>query len=143
MMVINKKLKIIVIIGWGRLTYRISQNKRICIWHYCLTHISNTRIVRASKLVNSIDLNIGKEYDPIEILVDLDNLYASNVVDHKDSIFDNISIMPDVIAYQTTDIHIFDKLYISCIANKSTRTIRRDTNMTSTTNILAKAYVHL
>lgn len=92
MTVINKKLKTIAITRWGQFTHVVSQNKRICIWYYYLAYISNAHIVRASKLVNSIDFNIRKEYDFLEILVDLDNLYNSNALDHKDSIFDNTSM---------------------------------------------------
>lgn len=47
--------KAMAIYGQGRPTHLMSQNKRVRLWHRQLAHISNARVVRASKLIDSID----------------------------------------------------------------------------------------
>lgn len=74
MTVVNERSKAMAIIGWGQLTYLVSQNKSIQLWHQQLGHISNAHRVKAFKLVDSIDLDIkNKEYDPKEVLLNFDN----------------------------------------------------------------------
>lgn len=65
--------KAMVITDQGQPTHLISKNKRFCLWHLQLAHVSNARVIRASKLVKSIDLGLAKEYIPTEVFVDLEN----------------------------------------------------------------------
>lgn len=53
--------------GWP--TYLVSKNRKIRIWHCRLEHASNARVIRASTLVNSIDLQQAK-YDLSEVFID-------------------------------------------------------------------------
>lgn len=46
----------IMAVGRGRPTHIVSKNKRIRIWHRRLGHGSNARVIRASKLVDAIDI---------------------------------------------------------------------------------------
>lgn len=69
--------KVMAIRGRGRPTHLVSPNKRIRLWHRCLAYVSNARVVRASKLVDGIDLGPKKEYDPAEVLIDSDDSEAS------------------------------------------------------------------
>lgn len=41
-----------------RLTYLVSKNSQIRLWHRRLEYISNTSIVKASKLTDRIDITI-------------------------------------------------------------------------------------
>lgn len=78
--------KAMAIHGRGRPTHLVSQNKRIHLWHRRLAHISNVRVVRASKLLDGIQLehDDDKEYDPAEVLIDLDNSDVSDTSDHEE-----------------------------------------------------------
>lgn len=78
MTVINKNPKAMAITGRGQLTYLVSQNKYICLWHRHLAHVSNTRVVKAFNLVNGTNLDIKKEYNLVEIFVNSDNSNVSN-----------------------------------------------------------------
>lgn len=66
--------KTMAIIGQGRPTHLVSKNKRIRLWHQRLAHVSNSRVVKASKLVEGINLGPAKEYDLTEVFVDLEDL---------------------------------------------------------------------
>lgn len=67
------------ITGQGRPTHLISQNKRICFWHFRLAYVSNARVVTASRLINSIDLDTkNKEYNLVKILIESDKSNVSN-----------------------------------------------------------------
>lgn len=77
------------ITGQGRPTYLVSKNRRIRIWHRQLAHVSNARVVRASKLVDGIELGPTKEYDPTKVLVDSEELDDS---EDDDSRTDPVSV---------------------------------------------------
>ena len=71
--------KAMAVKGRGRPTHLVSQNKRIRIWQQRLAHVSNARVVKASKLVDGIDLGpADREYDPAEVLIDSDNSETSD-----------------------------------------------------------------
>lgn len=65
--------KIMAIIGRGQPTHLVSQKKHIWLWHCQLVHVNNAYVVRISKLVDGIDLNMDKKYDLAEVLVDSNN----------------------------------------------------------------------
>ena len=52
--------KAIVITGRGQSTLLIIKKKCICLWHLQLAHVSNVQIVKAFKLIKSIDLGPQK-----------------------------------------------------------------------------------
>lgn len=67
--------------GWS--TYLIGQNKYIRLWYQRLVNISNVRIVRVVKLVNNINLKqYNREYNFMEVFIDLDNSDTSDCSDH-------------------------------------------------------------
>lgn len=69
------RIKTMAITGQGHLIHLISQNKRIFIWYRQLAHLSNTQVVRVSKLVDSTDLSLtNKKYDPAWVLIDFKDL---------------------------------------------------------------------
>lgn len=118
MIVINKKSKAITITKWGQFTYLVSQNKQIHIWYHYWAYISNAYTIKSFKLANSIDLDIKNKYDPIEILVNSNNLDIFNILDHKYFAPNNISIMINIIAYQMINMNVFNKVFILYIRNK-------------------------
>lgn len=72
----------IAIIGRGRLTDLVSQNKCICLWHQQLVYVNNSYILRASKLVDGISLDQNdKEYNFTEVFISSDD---SNALDCSD-----------------------------------------------------------
>lgn len=62
--------KAMAITGRSWPTHFVGQNKYIHLWHRQLAHASNVRVVRASKLVEGIDLGPEKEYNLAEVFVD-------------------------------------------------------------------------
>lgn len=58
-----------VITGQGWLTYLVSQNKHIRLWHQKLAHASNVKVVNASKFIDSINLGLEKKYNSVEVFV--------------------------------------------------------------------------
>lgn len=130
MAVINKRPKTMAIIEQDRLTHLVSQNKRIQLWQPQLRHISNIRIVKVSKLVDGIDLDMkNKEYNPTKVLFNSDDSNNSdkfNPNNDKAPSFTDTSVSRPktaVIQQTTSDPNILNKLYISCIGNKSSQTI--------------------
>lgn len=67
MSAINKAMAITI---QDQPTHLVSKNKHICLWHQWLAHVSNIQVVRASKLVKSIDLGPAKKYNLIKVFVD-------------------------------------------------------------------------
>lgn len=105
-------------------------------------------------LVDGIDLNIEKEYNPAKVFINSDNSDAFNTSDLKNLTFiktniicelasNNTGITPNTIVHQTTDINILNKLYLSYFRSKSSRTIKRDKSKTITTNKLKEVYADL
>lgn len=65
-------------IGKRKFTHLVSKNKKIRIWHRCLSYTSNAYIVKTSKLVNNINLDRNK-YNAIEVFIN------SNIEDKNNS----------------------------------------------------------
>lgn len=132
--------KAMAMTGLGRPTHLVSQNRRIRLWHRRLAHINNARVVRASKLVDGIDLGPqDAEYDPADVLIDSDDSDASDLSDTS---------TPEVTAtanqtIATDDSDVLDKLCTPCVGSKSTRVIRRNKSMTTTTSKLEEVHADL
>lgn len=70
--------------GQRQPTHFIGQNKCIHLWHQRLAYVSNAWVVRASKLVDSIDLGLEKKYNPAEMFVDLEKSDADDADNFRD-----------------------------------------------------------
>lgn len=57
----------------GRSTHLVSKNKKIKIWYRQLGYVSNTKVIKASTLVNGINLQQIK-YNPSKVLFNLKEL---------------------------------------------------------------------
>lgn len=132
----------------SRPTYFVSKNRKIRIWHCQLEHTSNARVIRASTLVLGIDLQQAK-YNLSEVFIDSkesehdtdkDNnsdkqenqdtsLALALQISALDPILETLAIDPD-----------FEKLCTTCVANKSTQTVKRDKSMTSANKKLEKVH---
>lgn len=150
MTVVNKRRKAIAIIGRGRPTHLVSQNKYIRLWHRQLGYISNVHIVRVSKLVDGIDLDMkNKEYDPAEVLLDsddLDDFNEFNPNNNKAPPLTNTSVPSPktaVIQQTTSDLNIFDKLCMPYVGSKLSQIVQRDKSMTAITSKLEKMHADL
>lgn len=55
--------KVIILKKKDKLTHLVNQNKKIRIWHQNFSHISNTKVVCISKLVNKIILDFQSKYN--------------------------------------------------------------------------------
>ena len=141
--------KAMAIQGRGRPTHLVSQNKRIRLWHRRLAHISNGRVVRASKLVDGIQLghDDDKEYNPAEVLIDSDDSDASDASDSEEPLKmpSGMEAKPTTVVCQTKieDPDILDKLCTPCVGSKSTRVVRRNKSMTATSNKLEEVHADL
>lgn len=128
--------------GRGRPSHFESQKKRIRLWHRRLAHANNTRVVRVSKLINGVDLNLanGKEYDPSEIFIDS---YDSETSANENKSPNNSILQPGpapVLPIDTMtsalnpicqtkeyeDIDTIVKLCTPCVGSESTRSVRRN-----------------
>lgn len=63
-----------MVVGRGRHIYIVSKNKQIKIWHCQLGYTSNTRVIKASGLVNGINISNNIKYNPKEVFIDTDLL---------------------------------------------------------------------
>lgn len=76
----------------------------------------------------------------MEILVDSDNLDIFNILDHKHLAPNNISIIPNIIAYQMINMNIFNKVFILYIRNKLFKIIKKHKNIISIMSKLKEMY---
>lgn len=139
------------IIDCGRPTYLVSQNKRIRIWHQRLTHASNARVVRASKLTDGINFDISNsKYDPAEVFIDSDNSNASNFDFNSKTLTSNnpttLDPIPIIVACQENNAENpdnLDKLYTPYMGSISTRVVRQNKSITITTSKLEEVHINL
>ena len=138
------------ITGRGRPTHLVSKNKRIRLWHQQLAHISNTRIVRASKLVEGIDLGPAKEYDPREVFVDSEDSDDSEDDSRAEPFLAQQHTLEEVdpgsahqIKSSIDDNDALDKLCTPCVGSKSTRVVRRNKSITPITSKLEEVHANL
>lgn len=119
--------------------------------------MSNMKVIRTSKLVNSVDISL-KEYDPTKVSIEKYDLSkvvidsntsetSSNKYKPPTEITSRLggAAIPDTnFAHQTRkDNDRVSKLCISYVSNKMTQVIRREKSMSPTTDKLEKVYVDL
>ena len=139
------------ITGRGRPTHLVSLNKHIRLWHWRLAYASNARVVRASKLVDGIDLGPEKKYNLAKVLIDSKESDANKIGDQPQSMTnltqthaDPSSAIRQVKAETNKDNgNILDKLCTACVGSNSTRVVRRDKNITPITNKLEEVHADL
>lgn len=142
--------------GKGRPTHLVSRNKRIRLWHRRLANVSNARVVRASKLVDGIDIGL-KEYDPAEVFIDSDDSEVSSDDESPpnsasqsallepvpSSIETMIPNVDSVLQTKENDDDGIAKLCTPCVCSKSTQVVRHNKSMTPTTNKLEEVHADL
>lgn len=116
-------LRAMVMIKQKQSIYLVSQNNCIYFWHWHLVYITNVHIVKASKLVDSINFNIkNKKYKLAKVIIDLNvlNFYInSDSHTHNPHNMQPIPKMAYIIK-TNRNINLFNKLYTACITNKFT-----------------------
>ena len=134
----------------GRPTHLVNKNKRIRLWHRRLAHVSNAQVVRASKLVESIDLGPAKEYDPTEVFVDSEDSDDSGDNSRAESFLAQQHTLEEVdpgsahqIKSSIDDNDALDKLCTPCVGSKSTRVVRRNKSITPITSKLEEVHANL
>lgn len=116
----------------GQPIHLMSQNKCICFWHQQLAYVSNARIIKASKLVDNINLKQNdKEYNSVEVLIDFDESDTSDCLDQVSDCSNQEESSAQLSAeiaitraalYQTKveDFDALNKLCRLCVESKST-----------------------
>lgn len=126
--------------GRGRPTHLVSKNKKVRIWHRRLGHASNARVIRASKLVDGIDIK-DNEYDPTEVFID------SDTEDDDDTsgtpIVSGPTAPPELAASASETNSVFDHICGPCVGSKSTRVVIRNKSMTPTRERLEEVHADL
>lgn len=142
----------------------VSKNKKIRIWHRQLGHASNARVIRAATLVNGINFQKAK-YDPSEVFIDLkESKYNTN---NKDNTAEDHNVVNESKQYMNTVVAapIFqtfatdpvldlgfetstidpdlEKLCTTCVASKSTQTVKHHNNMIPANDKLEKVHANL
>lgn len=135
-----------VITGRGWLTYLVSHNKCICLWHQRLAYVNNACVVKAAKLVDGISFKQeDKDYSPVEVLIDSDD---TNIVSDNT----NEEGLPIQLLAETSKIAIpqtmknsdaIHKICTPCVGSKSTQIVRWNKSMTLITNKLEEVYEDL
>lgn len=135
--VTNGRVWVMAITGKDWSIGLVSQNKRICLWHQQLAHVSIARILKIAKLVDNINLEPNnKRYNSAEVLIDLNDSNTSDCSDQKKSLIQNPSIqmstkiVAEVIPWTAThqirikDLNNPNKLCTPYIRNKSTQMVK-------------------
>lgn len=114
-------LRVMAMTGQRQLIHLVSQNNCIYLWHWYLVYITNVCIIRASKLVDSINFNIkNKKYKLAEVIIDsntLDFNINSNSYTHNPHNMQPIPKMAYIIK-KNNNINLLNKLCIVCVASK-------------------------
>ena len=141
----NLTCQVMAVRKQGRLTYLVSKNRKIRIWHQWLRHTSNSMVIRILVLVDGINLQQAN-YDLSEVFVDSNKLEHNtdekNKLDNQDVnpvaeivftfILQILLINPDL--YPDLESLAIDldhnKLCTIWVTSKSTRTGKRHKSMT-------------
>lgn len=135
----------------GQLTHLVSKNRKIRIWHCRLGHVSNAKVIRASILVDSIDLQQAK-YNLSKVFIDSEKSEHDTDEDNNSDEQEN-SDRSLALALQTSALDPtletsaidpdFKKLCITCVVRKSTRTVKRHKSMTLANEKLEEVHADL
>lgn len=148
--VMQVNVKVMMTTGRGRPTHLVSRIKKVRIWHKRFGHVSNARIIRASKLLTRMG-NFNEEYDPAEIYsdskasepkeiftdIDADN---SNPVETPATGPAETPITMKAFKIFNSDI---DQIYEPYVGSKQTPVVRRYKPMTPIEKILHEVHVNL
>lgn len=140
--------------GRGRLTHLISKNKQVKIWHRRLGHASNTRVIRASRLLIemedfNIEYNLAKVYsDSKESEPEAEKLPSPS--SHTPEANSPIGTIPaqsytsssEALVHTIID-NDFDSLCLPCVANKQTRIVIQNKPMTKVEGKFDEVHVDL
>ncbi len=158
--------KAIAIRGKSRPTHLVSRNKQIQRRHQPLAYVSNVGVVKASKLVDVVDLDPdNKKYDPAKLFIDSNNSDNSKASANEnvlpvDKAWDSVFLEPvsvSTIPLKTTilgsdSVHltkknnendVLNKLFTPCVGSKSTWVIRQNKSMKPTTNKREEVHMDL
>ena len=147
-----------VVRGRDRPTHLVSKNRKIRIWHRRLGHASNSKVIRASTLVDGINPQQAN-YNLFEVFLDLDEsehdinkesksnnqdtnpiaktafsltLQSSAIDPDRDPDFESLAIDLDL-----------DKLCTICMTSKSTRAVKHHKSMTLASKKLEEVHADL
>lgn len=126
--------------GRGRPTYLVSKNKKVRIWHRHLRHASNARVIRASKLVDDINIE-DNEYDPTEVFIDSDT--ENNGDTSNTPIVSNPTAPSELAANASETNSDFDYICGPCVGSKSTQVVIWNKSMTLTRERLEEVHADL
>ncbi len=129
MAIITKQAQAIAINRQIWLTYLISQNKRLCLWHQRLAHVSNAQVVKVFKLVEGIDLGPTEEYNLVEVFMDSEDLDDSGSDSQSLLEKETGSSSACQIKANTNDNDLLDKLCTPCMGSKLTQVVWRNKSM--------------
>ena len=158
--------KAMAIRGKSRLTHLVSQNKQIWLWQWPLAYVKNARVVRASKLVDVVNLGPdNKEYDSAKVFINSDNSDNSKASANENdlpvdkawdiSLLEPVSVptIPTRTTIPSSDSadltkensknNLLDKLSTPCLGSKSTWVIRQNKSIMPTKNKLEVVHTDL
>lgn len=121
--------------GRERPTYRFNSNPQTRLWHCCIGHASNTKVVQASKLVDEIDLE--KATSPDNELHSFDSEF-----DNEDSNTDTDNKPTTINKVSENDLKYIEQLCKTFIKSKYTRIIKSK-KMTLITRRLQEVHADL
>ena len=125
-------------------THLVSKNKKVRIWHRRLGHASNAWVIRASKLVDGIEIK-DKEYDPTEVFIDSDtenddDTLGGPIISDPNAPPKHPSEFAANVSETNSD---FDHICGQYVGSKSTRVVLRNKNMTLTKKKVEEVHADL
>ena len=126
--------------GWGKLTHLDSRSKKVQVWQTRFGHVSNTRIICASKLLTGMG-DFNADYNKAEIYSNFEVSKSEDLtINNADLSFKQQIILK---ASKITDSRSdFDKIYELYIGSKQTRIVYRQKPMISTNKRLEKVHIN-
>lgn len=144
--VMQVNIQAMMIRGRGKPTHLVSYIKKIRIKQRRFGHVSNARVIRASKLLTRMG-DIGKNYDFAEIYSDSKASLLKKSINNPNSIDidstkTNIAIETMIKVSKITNSN-FDEICKPYIENKQTRVMRRYKPITPTEEKLEEVHIDL
>lgn len=124
----------------GRSTHLVNKNKKVQIWHRRFRHTSNARVIRASKLVDGINIE-DNEYNPTKVFIDSDTEDNDNTSDTP--IVSDPTAPPELAANASETNSDFDHICGPCVGNKSTQVVIWNKSMTPIRERLEEVHADL